>query len=519
MSKKEDVDYEARAKRMVDRIGGERASEKIREDVAASRRNKDLGSDSTSLSNRASHRMENIKGHLQYVEKRTIPVAATCDVLVVGGGPAGLSAAVGAARAGVDTMIVERYGCFGGTITTVGMETLGWYRYEGTVEGNGIGMEMERRAAALDKDATEKFAFNESECLDADYFKLVADHLVRDNKIRPLLHTYVVESIVEDGKIVGVVTESKSGRQVIQAKCVIDCTGDADVAWRAGAECRMNAVKDRMGVTTIFSAAGVDKERFMKHIEKKPATYADWSRTWDQKTTGKEDALKSPYMEEEFDKARELGVIPQNTESEKVSIAGSWSSISNAGEARNLNLVHMSGVDVTSAEELTEAEMEGRKQAMHALKALKTVVPGFENSKLRNFSMTLGVRDSRKIIGRYNLTEEDVKNEARFHDSIGIFPEFIDGYSILILPTTGRYFQVPYGCLVPEKIDNLLVGGRCCAGDNASHAAMRNMMACTVSGQGCGVAAAVTVKTGKTTQTVDVKAIQGELKRQGVRID
>ena len=108
--------------------------------------------------------------------------------------------------------------------------------------------------------------------------------------------------------------------------------------------------------------------------------------------------------------------------------------------------------------------MDGREQAMYALMALKKVVPGFENAKLRNFGMTLGTRDSRKILGRYNLTGEDVRGEARFQDSVGIFPEFVDGYNILILPTTGRYFHVPYGCLVPPKIPNLLVAGRAVAG-------------------------------------------------------
>merc|ERR1712086_295439 len=132
---------------------------------------------------------------------------------------------------------------------------------------------------------------------------------------------------------------------------------------------------------------------------------------------------------------------------------------------------------------------------------------------------TIGTRDSRKIVGRYNLTSEDVRNEAKFDDSIGIFPEFIDGYNILILPTTGRYFQVPYGALVPVGIDNLLVGGRCVAGDKYSHAAMRNMMACTVSGQGAGVAAAMSIRQNVNTSAVDVSKVQEELVRQGVKID
>ena len=150
--------------------------------------------------------------------------------------------------------------------------------------------------------------------------------------------------------------------------------------------------------------------------------------------------------------------------------------------------------------------MKGRKAAMEAIKVLKKKVPGFETSKLRNFSMTLGIRDSRKIVGKYNLTGDDVCKQGRFDDSVGVFPEFVDGYAILMLPTTGRYLQVPYGCLVPD-VDNLLVAGRCVSGDVLSHAATRNMMCCTVTGQAAGVAAAISIKQGQTTQNVDIKRV------------
>ena len=131
--------------------------------------------------------------------------------------------------------------------------------------------------------------------------------------------------------------------------------------------------------------------------------------------------------------------------------------------------------------------------------------------------MTLGIRDSRKITARHNLTAKDVAMQGRFTDSIGIFPEFIDGYNILILPTTGRYFQVPYGCMVPD-VDNLLVAGRCVSGDMVAHAATRNMMCCTVTGQGAGVAAAVSLRLNQTTSQVNITAVQQELLKQGARI-
>ncbi len=446
-------------------------------------------------------------------EKKT-PVSKRCEVLVVGGGPAGLSAAISSARAGAQTLIVERYGCFGGVITTVGMETLAWYRYEGTVDSEGVGVEMERLAEKMG--GTIKWPYNDSQCLDADYFKIVADQLIKDNKVTPLLHTLVVE-VIKDGPFVrGVIVENKSGRQAILADRVVDCTGDADVAYLSGAKFRQTAKKEMMGVTTVFSCSGIDKEKFIRYTKENPRTYEDWGESWNQQTSLKEKKLNSPYLQEEFARARKEGLIPQSA----TNICGSWSALSDAGEATNLNLIHLSPFDATDVDDLTRAEMEGRRQTLYALKALQHFVPGFEKAKLRNFGMTLGVRDTRKIIGQYDLKEADVMGQYRCHDSVGIFPEFIDGYSILILPTTGRYFQVPYGCLIPKgNVENLVVAGRCVAGDRVSHAAMRNMMACTVTGQGAGVAAAVSIKQNKSFRDIDIAGLHEELRKQKVRID
>ena len=155
---------------------------------------------------------------------------------------------------------------------------------------------------------------------------------------------------------------------------------------------------------------------------------------------------------------------------------------------------------------------------MMAITALKAFMPGCEHAKLRNFGMTLGVRDTRKIDAVYNLSGADVREQARFEDSIGIFPEFIDGYGILILPTTGRYFHVPYRSLIPRGVSGLLVAGRCIGGDKVSHAAVRNMMCCAVSGQGAGTAAAISLQSGQPFDRLDVGRVQAELLRQGARI-
>jgi ribulose 1,5-bisphosphate synthetase/thiazole synthase len=443
---------------------------------------------------------------------RQTPVLCETEVLVVGGGPGGLAAARAAARAGAQTMLVDRYGCFGGVITQVGVDSLAWYRHEGTTDLEGIGIEFERRAAAMGGTMPESQSL--SEALDPELFKVVADTLIVEAGVEPLLHSLAVDAVVEEGRVKGVVTEGKSGRHAILAERVVDATGDADIAFRAGAECRLTPVEDMMGVTVMFSCSGVDKERFLAHVAASGPTYGDWGVCWEVETSGKEDELFSPYLQEPFDRARREGVIPDEIRS----IGGTWGRVTDTGEATSLNMVVMPRFDCTDVRDLTRAEMEGRRQALYAIEALRRYTPGFEDAHLRTFGMTLGTRDSRKVAGRYELTGGDVRSEARFDDAVGIFPEFIDGYGMLVLPTTGRYFQVPYGILVPQEVDNLLVAGRCVAGDKVSHAATRNQMCCAVTGQAAGAAAAVSLHDGRSTADVDVTHVQDELRRQGVRL-
>jgi hypothetical protein len=332
-----------------------------------------------------------------------------------------------------------------------------------------------------------------------------------------MLHRLAVAPIVEDGAVRGVITESKSGREAILAGRVVDATGDADVAARAGAPVRKTPREDMLAASVMFSMTGVNKQRFLEDVKSNPQTYRDWAGNaeWDIETTGKEDGLSSPFLRRPFKQAVEAGLIPRNL----ITLAGTWGTISDQGDLTYLNLIHLAGVDGTDANELTRGEIEGRRQAIHAIDALRAFMPGCEDATLRNFGMTIGIRDTRKIDAVYNLTADDVREQGRFEDSIGIFPEFVDGYGILILPTTGRYFQVPYRSLIPKGIGNLIVAGRSIGGDKISHASTRNMMCCTVSGQGAGVAAAISIRGDTSFQDLDVRAVQAELRRQDVRLD
>jgi ribulose 1,5-bisphosphate synthetase/thiazole synthase len=444
---------------------------------------------------------------------RKVEVILETDVLVVGSGPGGLAAALAAARAGASTALLERNGCFGGNITQVGVEGFAWYRHEKTVDCEGIGIEFETRAKAMGAAMPEPQSL--SHALDAEMFKWVADVLVEESHVTPLLHRLCVAPIVEGGLIRGVITESKAGREAILARRVIDATGDADVAARSGAAVFKTPREKMMSASVMFSMSGVNKQRFIDAIKADPQTYGDWSGNgeWDYETTGKEDDMFSPFLRKPFQKALEAGLIPPHLHT----IAGTWGTVTDQGDLTYLNLVHMPEIDGTDPADLTRGEIRGRREAIYALEALRKFMPGCEGAKLRNFGMTLGIRDTRKIDALYNLTGADVRGEARFDDAIGIFPEFIDGYGILILPTTGRYWHVPYRALVPKGIGNLLVAGRCIGGDPISHASARNMMCCAVGGQGAGVAAAVSLQREEPLEQLNIRAVQKELSRQGAR--
>ena len=464
---------------------------------------------------------------MNYIEEpiRKVPILAETEVLVIGGGPAGISAALAAARKGVDTMLIERYGYFGGVITQTMIGTIAWYRYAKTVDAGGIGVEFELRAKGMgasinvfgnikNKDMVSRLEQEglivdgepTYEILDTEVFKFVVDEMIQESGVKPLLHCYATSVIMENNRITGVIIESKTGRQAILAKRVIDATGDADIAYHAGVPFRKSPKNELMEVTVNFGCSGINIGKFLLYTYLNPGKIGDWGETQDENAF-------STYLVEPFEKAKEAGEIPED-----INIESFWTNYTDAGEITSFNGIHMDNIDPTDVWDLTKAEIEGRQRVIWAVEALKKYTPGFKKARLRTIGSSLGIRESRKIIGEYNITEHDVSNQARFTDSIGICPEFIDGYGIAIMPTTGRYFHVPYRIIVPKKVENLLVAGRCVAGDKISHAATRQMCCCTVTGQGAGVAAAISINDNTICREVDIKKVQETLREQGVRI-
>jgi ribulose 1,5-bisphosphate synthetase/thiazole synthase len=444
---------------------------------------------------------------------RETPVIHETDVLVVGSGPGGLAAALAAARAGVNVTLLERFGCFGGNITVVGVEGFAWYRHEKTVEAGGIAFEFEERAKEMGAAVPESQSLSYE--LDSEGFKLVADRLVEEAGVHPMLHRQFAAPIMDGNTIRGVIVESKAGREAILAKRIVDATGDADVAHRAGAPTFKTPLEEMQAASVMFHLAGVDKAAFLEGVKGDPQTYADWSNsTWHMETSGKEDEMFSPFLGKPFAQAIAEGLMPADLKT----IGGTWGAAHDSGELTYMNLIHLNECDGTNPSSLTKFEMEGRRQTLAAIEVLRKYTPGCADARLRNFGMSIGIRDTRKIDAVYNLTENDVRNECRFDDCIGIYPEFIDGYGVLILPTTGRYMHIPYRALLPKKIENLLVAGRAIGGDKIAHAATRNMSCCVVAGQGAGVAAAVSAKDNVHLAEVDHHKVASELARQKVRL-
>ena len=289
------------------------------------------------------------------------------EVLVVGSGPGGLAAA----RAGAKVTLLERFGCFGGNITAVGVEGFAWYRHAATVEAAGLGTEFEERSKAMGAATPESQSLSYE--LDSEGFKLVADRMVEEAGITPMLHRQLVAPIMDGNRITGVIVESKAGREAITARVVIDATGDADVAHRAGAATLKTPIEEMQAASVMFHIAGVDKTAFLAGVKADPQTYKDWSTgEWVVKTDGKEDDMYSPFLGKPFARAIKDGLIPAHLNT----IGGTWGAVHDSGEMTYMNLVHLAGCDGTDPDSMTRFEMEGRTQAMVAIDVLRTYTPG-----------------------------------------------------------------------------------------------------------------------------------------------
>jgi hypothetical protein len=417
------------------------------------------------------------------------------DVLVVGGGPAGITAALAAARNQASVALVERYGFLGGNAAAGMLGNLcGFYTAGAKKERivGGIAWEIVR-ALVRQGGAVELFEDEDIGVIPYNHemLKLVADRMVSQENVTLLLHSLAVDAIMDGQTIKGAVVENKSGRQATFAKVVIDATGDGDIAAKAEAE--YEVAEQPQAMTMIFSLANVN--------------------------VAKARAIRGPWLQLLMREAIEVGKFPLPRHQ------GGYRAIPGMPGVVAANVTRIRQVVGTDAVDLTQAEIEGRRQVALYRDFLRECVPGFEDSFVVSIATQVGVRETRRILGEYVLTEDDVLGARKFTDAIGrnAWPvELHDpGESGEVhwerLPD-GESYDIPYRCLVPKAIDGLLVAGRCASTTHVAQASTRVTGPCMAMGQAVGTAAAIAVRERLMPREVNSSLLRHTLQAQGVNL-
>lgn len=435
---------------------------------------------------------------------RVTPVSAECDVIVVGGGPAGISAAASSARNGARTILVEAYGFPGGMLTAGMVNCINGFRSQRAGAARavaGVAQEFVERVARLGGAHLAEGVVPYCVVVEPETAKLVAMEIVRESGTQLLLHTLATNALKEGGSVSGIITHNKSGRRAIRAKVVVDCTGDGDVASNAGAAYKVGRQSDGKGLPMqlMFRMHSVDASRL--------ASYAYTNRNRLQPMY---DIEPLDQVREAADLGRPFGVSGLTLgEGDKASTFSCvvWRGSALLWAARSLSM------DGTDAQDLTAAEVESRLDVTRLAAEIRKI-PGFEHSGLEQTGAQIGVRETRRIVGEYTLTEKDVIEGSRFEDSIamGANPMACLGKRP-ILAHDG--FEIPYRCLLPEQVNGLVLAGRCISASHEAHGSIRAMATCMATGQAAGTAAALCLSTGEIPRHVSVPQLQDLLKAQG----
>lgn len=419
-----------------------------------------------------------------------VPVAARADLVVVGGGPAGISAAVAGARQGLKTILLERYPYLGG-LASGGMVLVLDDMSNGTeISVRGLCGEMIDRMTKMNLCVVPPEADRRSDpemwrrwarwgvfdfhshqkpqpvcyaaAFDPDGFKRAANDMIAEAKVNLRLHSWFSRAVVEDGRTTGVICDGKEGRQAIMGNVVIDATGDLDVAASAGAA----FIHGSFIVTTVFRLGGVDVETAERFEYEEPERFnaidreakrimgGSWDKWW----------LKTPLP----------GIV--------------W-----------CNCPHMANYDGLKIDDLTRADFEGRRRMQALVEYVRANLPGFESCFIVDVAPQLGIRQTRLLEGRYVLTKEDVTQRRHFADSVA----------------RGRDYYYPYRTLVPREVEQLLVAGRHYSATSAAQRISREIPPCMAMGEAAGVAAALALDAGVKVADVDVSKLQRVLRAQG----
>ncbi len=440
--------------------------------------------------------------------EKKVPVIKTTDLIICGGGPAGICAAIAAARSGVRVLLIERYGFVGGMATTGLVNPIYGFGYfeEGKqiirgipedivqellkMEGGTLG--HRRRSECKACSSIEECPTNGISsllCFDPEAFKYVAIKMLEDAGVDLLLHSLIVEVSMQDDTITGIIIENKSGRSCILAKIVIDATGDGDVAALAGNPYEFGrpqdgAVQPNSVILRIGNVMRNEDRIAPDQIFPDPQNRIALPSVFLFRLPGKGEYIVN----------YDCGIYDANP---------------------------------LKAEDLTRVQVKAVKEAGTVIEALRKYSPGCRDTYLLSTAVHVGIRESRRIIGDYVLTKDDVVSARKFDDGVAkvAFPidihnptGSVDEKNPMVGPKCGDYYEIPYRSLVPQKIDNLLVAGRCISGTHEAHGSYRLMGPCMTIGQAAGTAAALSIEEKVSPRKIDTKLLRKTLIKEGVLI-
>jgi len=426
-------------------------------------------------------------------ESNRLPIAAEVEVLVIGGGPAGVGAALASARNGAKTLVVEQFNCLGGVATAGGHGHISTYAEHGTGRRivGGIADEIGNRVVAGGFGIRKVHGI----WFEIEPMKLLLDQMAEDAGVALLYHTFFCDTVVENQSAVGAVIQNKDGRQVIRAKRIVDCTGDGDAAFHAGCPYEIGRPSDHkcQPVTLMFTIGGVDWDRV-----------SQWRTDFQMKHIWEEAQRKGDMQP--FQKT----------------IMGWWWTPTRPDQV-GINFTHVIHVDSTKAADLTGATLQARKQAFHTIEVYRKYVPGMKKCYMVSTPNTIGIRESRRIMGDYVLTEEDLKSQRQFDDNICYGSFFVDIHCIdgpgmdatAWRPPNGFKYHIPYRILLPQLVENLLTAGRCVSCTHLALGSIRVMVPCIGMGEAAGTAAALSLKRRTTPRQLPIGVLQDQLRRQG----
>lgn len=433
------------------------------------------------------------------------------DVIVAGGGPTGIIAAIAAARCGAKVLLIERYGFLGG-LATFHLPILSFLDSNGAQMVSGIPEEFIQRVKSMGGSPGHFThpVLQSYTPVDSEIVKNVALLMMQESKVNLLLHNMVVNVEASNDIINNLLVQSKSaGYHKYSSSIIIDATGDADIAFKSGVPVRVGREKDGLtqAATLLFRMGNVNLEEVRKYLIKYPEE--SYYPLEDIENTyifmGFKKLVEKGKLHGDYNIPRDYLIFHRIIREDEVAI--------NTGKILGLAL------DVG---DLTEAEIEGRKQMSQLVNFLKKYVPGFAKAYLIDSTVQIGIRETRRIIGDYVLSTEDVLSGHKFSDGItrSRYPLDIHDPSLegSFLQQLSSPYEIPYRCLIPRVIRNLLVAGRCISGTHEALSSARVMGTCMAMGQAAGVAAALCALEGIPPNKLEVSSLLGTLKSQGALV-